>query len=129
MFTHYADKNGLLERTLLHSDNGNFKVYNLVIKQFDSLTSLCFFLCRIANNCDRHSLNTNHFPSHFGLDLAVVFTIPVFWLQIHFEKANFCLLSMILFIFFLPYCTFKLPIRCLIEEVKIGIFSSFLILE
>lgn len=63
MFTHYVGKKEQLDRILLHADNGNFKVYNLLIELFDSLTSLCFFLCRVANSCNRHSLNRNHFPS------------------------------------------------------------------
>lgn len=81
MFTHYVGKKEQLDRIPLHADNGNFKVYNLLIKLFDSLTSLCFFLCRVANSCNRHSLNTNNFPSQYFLD-GQVFMSFLFFSQI-----------------------------------------------
>lgn len=81
MFTHYVGKKEQLDGIPLHADNGNFKVYNLLIKLFDSLTSLCFFLCRVANSCNRHSLNTNHFPSQYFLD-GQVFMSFLFFSQI-----------------------------------------------
>lgn len=41
-------------------------------------TDLRFFLCRFANSCNRHPLNTNHFPpqNFFGQDFMSLCSFP-----------------------------------------------------
>lgn len=83
MVTHHVNKKEQLEQVVVHDENSNFKVYILLIKLFDSLTSLCGFLFswQNVNSYERHSLLTSYFLSLYlivGQDfMPFIFLSPI----------------------------------------------------